>query len=90
VTLFLTFLALVATVDFFVGAAFFALETPAGLLLFTAVTFFGAAFALVFVTRFLAGAVVSGTEKTRGVECPVAERVPSRAIISVAKLVSAV
>lgn len=50
------------------GAAFFALVTPAGLLLFTVVAFLEPFLALLFVVRFLVGGAVSGTEKTLGVE----------------------
>jgi len=76
-------LALAAVVVFFVGAF---LVTPVGLLLLVAVAFFGPLFAPVLaLARFLVVVAVGSGKvgKTLGREFPVAERVPSRAIVSV-------
>jgi len=77
-------LAFVATEVFFAGAF---LVTPTGLAaLVVVVAFFGPLFAPVLaVARFLvvAGAVSLTVGKILGLELPVAERVPSRAIISI-------
>ena len=68
----------VAVVGFFVVAFF--LVTPAGLLPVTGAAFF--ALGLVAFLRTTAGAV-STCWKTRGVEWPVCERVPSRAMVMI-------
>ena len=69
---------LVAVVGSFLVTAFF-LVTPVGLAPLTAGTFF--VLALVVFLRVMAGAV-STVGKMRGLELPVAERVPSRGIMA--------
>lgn len=76
---------LVATPSFFGAAAFF-LVTPVGLAAFTLGAGFATAVAAGFlalglVVRLIAGAV-SMVSKTRGLELPVADRVPSRGILA--------
>lgn len=68
----------------FLGAAVFFLVTPVGFAAFTLgaglVAVVGDFFTLGLVLRLMAGAV-SMVWKTRGLELPVADRVPSRGIL---------